>query len=33
VQEVIGKQALFVINVKPRKICAVVSGAILFDIG
>jgi tRNA-binding protein len=32
-QEVVGKQALFVINLEPRKICGVVSEGMLFDIG
>ena len=32
-QEVIGKQALFVVNLEPRKICGVMSEGMLFDIG
>jgi len=32
-QEVTGKQALFVINLEPRKICGVISQGMLFDIG
>ena len=32
-QELVGKQALFVVNVEPRKICGVVSEGMLFDIG
>jgi len=32
-QEVIGKQALFVVNLEPRKIRGVMSEGMLFDIG
>lgn len=32
-EEVVGKQALFVVNLKPRRIRGVVSEAMLFDIG
>ncbi len=32
-QEVIGKQALFVVNLEPRKIRGIVSEGMLFDIG
>ena len=32
-QEVIGEQALFVVNLEPRKIRAVMSEGMLFDIG
>jgi tRNA-binding protein len=33
VQEVLGKQALFIVNLKPRKIMGEVSEGMLFDIG
>jgi tRNA-binding protein len=32
-QEVVGKQALFVVNLEPRKIHGVISEGMLFDIG
>ncbi len=32
-QEIVGKQALFVVNLKPRKMRGVVSEGMLFDIG
>ena len=32
-QEVVGRQALFVVNLEPRKIRGVVSDGMLFDIG
>ncbi len=31
--EVVGRQALFLLNVPPRRICGIVSTAMLFDIG
>lgn len=33
VQEVVGRQALFVVNLPPRKMSGIVSEAMLFDIG
>jgi tRNA-binding protein len=33
VQEVVGKQALFVVNLEPRKMAGVISEGMLFDIG
>jgi tRNA-binding protein len=33
VQEIVGKQALFVVNLEPRKMRGVVSEGMLFDIG
>ncbi|MDA4130379.1 MAG: tRNA-binding protein [Thaumarchaeota archaeon] len=33
VQEICGKQALFVVNLKPRKIMGEISEGLLFDIG
>lgn len=33
VQEVVGRQALFVVNLPPRKMSGIVSQAMLFDIG
>jgi len=32
-REIEGKQALFVVNLEPRKLCGVVSQGMLFDIG
>lgn len=32
-REIEGKQALFVVNLEPRKLCGVVSEGMLFDIG
>jgi tRNA-binding protein len=32
-REIEGRQALFVVNLEPRKICGVVSEGMLFDIG
>jgi tRNA-binding EMAP/Myf-like protein len=32
-REIEGKQALFVVNLRPRKMCGVVSEGMLFDIG
>ena len=32
-REIEGKQALFVVNLAPRKMASMVSGGILFDIG
>jgi tRNA-binding protein len=33
IQEILGKQALFVVNLKPRKIMGAMSEGMLFDIG
>lgn len=32
-QEIEGRQALFVVNLEPRKLCGIVSEGMLFDIG
>lgn len=33
IQEVVGRQALFVVNLPPRKLAGIVSEAMVFDIG
>ena len=32
-QEIAGRQALFVVNLEPRKMCGVISEGMLFDLG
>jgi len=32
-REIVGRQALFVVNLEPRKMCGVLSEGMLFDIG